>query len=109
MRIGRTDDMTQGGDERLWIDACPHHQVEREIVFHLRVRDVPDRTIDPVIEEILLHVFDHADHGHPWKDLARTNPPDSLAKNIFSWPSLSRELFANNNNRQGIGTIVFVD
>src|SRR5438067_8786491 len=101
--------MTQGGDERLRIDTCPHHDVEREIVFHLRVRDVPDRAIDTVIEEILLYVFDHADDGHPGKDLARTNPPDSLAKRILSPPSLSRELFANNNNRQGVGTIVLFD
>src|SRR5437867_5049996 len=103
------DDMTQGGDERLRIDTCPHHQVEREIVFHLRVRDVPDRAIDPVIEEILLHVFDHADDGHPWKSLPGANATNPFADCVFSRPSLSRELFANNNNRRTVATIAFVD
>src|SRR5439155_1549632 len=80
-----------------------------KIIFGLRVRHVPNRTVNSVIEKVFFYVFDDADHCHPRKILIAPESLDSLAERIFSGPRLTRQFFADHNHGQTVGAITNIN
>src|SRR5437868_14978179 len=91
------------------IAARSHYEVNRKIVFQLRIRHIPHSTIEAVIGEILFHVFDDGDYRHPREILTRADPLDSFSERIFPRPSLTRQLFADHDDRRLAGLIGLID
>src|SRR5438477_12860698 len=87
----------------------PHNEVNWKIILELRVRHIPHRSIDPIVEQIFFHVFDDTDHLHPGKILADPDSFDLLAKRSFSRPRLTRQLFADHYDWWLAGAISLVD
>src|SRR5207237_3973779 len=70
---------------------------------------VPDRPGDAEVEAILLHVLDHADHGHPRTALARPDAAQPFADRIFARPGLPDQLLADHHDRERAAVVVRVE
>src|SRR5207302_6897347 len=85
-----------------------HDEIERKIVFDLRIGHVPNRATDSIIEQIFFYISYDTDHRHPWKGLTSPNASHSFADRIFSWPGLASEFLTEHNNGQTFGAVILV-